>query len=766
MPKWLRIALPIVIILSWIGLAGVGGPYFGKIEEVSSNDLATFLPESAESTTVNQELEKFQDSSSIPLIVVFESDSTLTERQQNQISDAQTAINSSGVAADEVSPPITSENEKAQFIVVPLDSEAELEPIIEEVRGYVEEANPAVEYSFTGPAMFSQDLQKAFAGIDGTLLVVALSVVFVILLVVYRSPILPVLTLIGALAALATAILVVWYLADAEIVLLNGQVQGILFILVIGAATDYSLLYIARYREELTIHKDAWKATAASWRASVEPIFAAGGTVILGLLCLLASDLGSNQALGPVGGIGILFSILVALTFLPAALLLFGRKAFWPRAPKYQGSKKQDNYRANHPVWTKVGDLVRKHPRRIWVSITVVLLVALVGIPQLKAEGVSQENLILGESEARDGQAMLNRNFASGSGSPAYAVVPESDVEQVIAALDEDEGVDSVSVLTSDPERNPAPVGSAADELEADIRQEIESQQDEQLSALRTALEEQLAGAPESAITAAYQQAVANIPSVDSLLERANPFAGVEPKVVDGEVVLSVTLTDVASSVEARETIQRLRDTVQADYPDVKFGGVSAIQLDTNTASDRDIRVIIPLILLAITIVLMLLLRAVVAPILLLLTTVLSFGATIGIAALLFNNVWNFAGADPSVVIFGFVFLVALGIDYNIFLMTRVREETIKLGVREGTIKALVVTGGVITSAGIVLAATFAALYVIPILFLAQIAFIVAFGVLLDTLVVRSLLVPALTLEVGRPMWWPSKLWKQKSKGE
>jgi RND superfamily putative drug exporter len=158
----------------------------------------------------------------------------------------------------------------------------------------------------------------------------------------------------------------------------------------------------------------------------------------------------------------------------------------------------------------------------------------------------------------------------------------------------------------------------------------------------------------------------------------------------------------------------------------------------------------------------MMLLRSIVAPLVLLLTTVLSFGATIGIAAILFNNVWNFAGADPAVIIFGFVFLVALGIDYNIFLMTRAREETIKLGVREGTLKALVVTGGVITSAGIVLAATFAALNVIPILFLAEISFIVAFGVMLDTLIVRSLLVPALTLEIGRPMWWPSKLWKKK----
>ena len=230
---------------------------------------------------------------------------------------------------------------------------------------------------------------------------------------------------------------------------------------------------------------------------------------------------------------------------------------------------------------------------------------------------------------------------------------------------------------------------------------------------------------------------------------------------VDGQVVFQATLKDPASSVQARETISRLRATIQPTHPEVIFGGVSAVQLDTNTASTHDLKIIIPLILLAITSVLMLLLRSVVAPLILLVTTVVSFGATLGIAAFLFNNVWHFPGADPSVIIFGFVFLVALGIDYNIFLMTRVREETIRLGVRQGTLKALVVTGGVITSAGVVLASTFAALYVIPILFLAQIAFIVSFGVLLDTLIIRSLLVPSVTLEIGKKMWWPSRISKK-----
>lgn len=768
-----RIILALALIFAWLGFAGVGGPYFGKIEEVSSNDLATFLPESAESTKVKEQLEKFQDSNTIPAIVVFESKGEkLTQKQQDEIEDISEVLGDSGLASSTISPPQLSDDEKASLVVIPLDSEGEVDEQIAAVKAKIDEGTLSTEYKFTGPAMFSRELERAFAGIDGTLLFVALAVVFVILLVVYRSPVLPIVTLTGAVAALAAAIFVVWHLADAGIVQLNGQVQGILFILVIGAATDYALLYIARYREELTHHRSAWLATKAAWKASFEPILAAGGTVTLGLLCLLASDLASNKALGPVGGIGIAFSILSALTFLPAALLLFGRAGFWPLKPKFTPNKQEVGYRTSHPMWTKVGDLVSKYPRKLWVGITALLVIACFAIPQLDAAGVSQENLVLGESEAKDGQALIDRHFAGGSGSPAYVVVPEAEQNAVVQMLDDDEGIDGVSVLTTDEEKTQAPVGFAREDLIDEIRDEIKKERKESIADLRAKIKKQIksqmAGLPAPIVDKAYKSAVKSaekeIPSVNELVEEADPFKDVKTKVVDGEVVLGATLTDAASSIEARNTIERLRQTVEADHPDVKFGGVSAIQLDTNSASERDLMVIIPLILGAITIVLMLLLRAVVAPIILLLTTVLSFGATIGIAALLFNHLWQFPGADPVVVIFGFVFLVALGIDYNIFLMTRVREENAKLGLRAGTLKALIVTGGVITSAGIVLASTFAALNVIPILFLAQISFIVAFGVMLDTLIVRSLLVPALTLEIGKAIWWPSKLWRKGKK--
>ena len=231
-----------------------------------------------------------------------------------------------------------------------------------------------------------------------------------------------------------------------------------------------------------------------------------------------------------------------------------------------------------------------------------------------------------------------------------------------------------------------------------------------------------------------------------------------KPTVVRGDVLLQATLKDAADSSAAATTVRELRTELAQASPDALVGGVTATAIDTNDASIHDRNLIIPVVLGVILIILMLLLRAVVAPVLLVATTVISFGTALGVSALVFNGIFDFPGADPAVPLFGFIFLVALGIDYNIFLMTRVREESIKHGTREGILRGLAITGGVITSAGLVLAATFAALAVIPILFLAQIAFIVAFGVLLDTFVVRSLLVPALTYDIGRAIWWPSRL--------
>jgi RND superfamily putative drug exporter len=721
--KWLRVLIPTVLIIIWFALSGIGGPYFGKISQVTSNDQTTFLPKSAESTKVNEQISKFQNGKTIPAVIVFSNDTILTSKQVGDITTATAGLKDVKDVTGSISPPVLSDDGKAAFVVVNTASDAEFKTLVPALHSKLDARHIGVDYKVTGPVGFIGDLSKAFAGIDGILLIVALVVVFVILLVVYRSPLLPFIVLFNAISALSAAILIVWHLANIDVIEINGQVQGILFILVIGAATDYSLLFVSRYREELERHIDTWSALWAALKGSFEPILAAGGTVIVGLLCLLLSDLNSNKALGPVGAIGIALAMLSALTFLPAMLAAVGRKAFWPRTPHYQKVPVESVDKKG--AWPRIGAFVSRHPRAIWLTSTVMLVICAFGMIGLKADGISQSDIVLGPSEARDGQNLLNQHFPGGSGTPVQIIASSDKLQQLTTTLESDSGVSSVQVTANDSPSGSMPLGKAA----AKIKQEIH---------------DRLAAMP-------------NVPNVDALAAAAYPFKDAASKVVDGKVLLQATITDSADSTAAQNRIAELRSEVHKVDSSALVGGVTATQLDTNQAAEHDRTVVIPIVLIVITIILMLLLRSITAPLLLLLTTVLSFTATLGIAAMAFNHLFHFPNSDPSVVLYGFVFLVALGIDYNIFLMTRVREESLKLGTKKGVILGLIVTGGVITSAGIVLAATFAALAVIPVLFLVQLAFIVAFGVLLDTTVVRSLLVPSLIYDIGKRAWWPAK---------
>jgi len=702
------VLVPALLILAWVAAAGMGGPLFGKIDEVSSNDRTAYLPESADATQVQELLGEFTDGDSIPAIAVFVADDELSEADLAAVSEAvDDAAQVEGVDS-EVSPAIPSDDGKAAQAFIPIRSDADLGDTVSALARHLDGAVPdAITVHITGPAGFSADLVAGFAGIDGLLLGVALLAVLVILVLVYRSLLLPVVVLSTSLFALCVALLVVWWLAKAGVLLLSGQTQGILFILVIGAATDYALLFVARFREELRRTRDKGAAVASAWKGAFEPIVASGGTVIAGLLCLLLSDLKSNSTLGPVAAIGIAFAMLAALTLLPALLLLFGRAAFWPRRPAYEPEVvAAEDGRPSSGRWARLSRGVARRPRLIWVVTTVVLLAGAAGLTQLNATGVPQSDLVLGASDARDGQVALGEHFPGGSGSPAYVLVDESRLQDAADVLLASDGVDDVTVTSADSPSGAAPVTS--DGIAA-------------------------VGPPGTPAPA--------------------------PTVVDGEVLLQATLTDAADSDAAATTVRDLRTNL--DPLDARVGGVTATSVDTNNASIHDRNLIIPVVLAVILVILMLLLRSVLAPVLLILTTVLSFGTALGISALVFNGVFHFPGADPAVPLFGFVFLVALGIDYNIFLMTRVREESARHGTRDGVLRGLTITGGVITSAGLVLAATFAALSVIPILFLVQLAFIVAFGVLLDTFVVRSLLVPALAYDIGRRIWWPSALWRR-----
>ena len=721
--RWLRIGIPVLLVLIWLVGGSIGGPYFGKVDEVATNDQSSFLPSSAEATQVQERLADFTGGDTIPAAVVVTGDGALTEAQLSDIDELATSIGAvAGVG--EISPALPSDDGEAVQLFVPIDSSGDVGETVAAVREVIADDLPAgLDAWVTGPAGFTADLVAGFLGIDGLLLGVALGAVFIILVIVYRSPLLPILVLLTSTFALCVALLTVWWLAKAGVFVLNGQVQGILFILVIGAATDYALLYVARFREAIGRGEARWKATTSAWRGAFEPILASGGTVIAGLLCLLLSDLATNRALGPIASIGIVFAVLSALTFLPALLALTGRAAFWPFIPK-PGARTDPGDAAealvtdpHAPVkgfWSRQARLIARHARPVWIVTTVVLIAAAAGVLQLKADGVPQSDLVLGASEARDGQDVLAQHFAAGSGSPAYVIVPEDRVADAVQVLTDAEGIDSIAAVSQDAASGQ--IGVALDG--GDVVYTV-------------------AGPPQ-----------------------ASGAPAPTPAVAGGDVLLVATLTDEADSLAAEDAVRSLR-TALADELGAGttfVGGPTAIDLDTNDTSIRDRTVIIPVILVVILVILMLLLRAVVAPLLLIASVILSFGSALGVSALIFNHVFDFPGADPAVPLYGFVFLVALGVDYNIFLMSRVREESLRHGTRPGILRGLVATGGVITSAGLVLAATFAALGVIPILFLAQLAFIVAFGVLLDTFVVRSLLVPAAAYDRGRVIWWPSKL--------
>ncbi|MBA2416711.1 MAG: MMPL family transporter [Geodermatophilaceae bacterium] len=679
--RWL---LPAVLVILWLAVGGPLGSFQGKLAGVQENDNSAFLPAEAESTQVIELQRKFSDEEVLPAIVIYERTSGLTREDQAAVADDAVEFADLVGVLGEVSPPIPSEDGQALQVIVPIDANLgdDIIDVVEEVRAVADDSGP--DSFVTGPAGILGDFVVAFESIDGLLLIVTAAVVALILVLVYRSPLLPVIVLVAVGLALGTASAIVYALTSAGVITLNGQSQGILLVLVFGAATDYALLLISRYREELRRHESKYDALRVALRATALPILASGGTVMVGVLCLLFSELNSNRGLGPVAAIGIASSLLVQLTFLPAVLALFGRAAFWPVRPRHGSDDGEQR-----GIWARVAALVGRRPRAVWVSSAAVLLVAAAFVTQLNTSGIAQTDVFLTDVPSVAGQEALGRHYPAGTGSPAVIVGDADALDELVSAVEDIDGVGTVTAVSENP-----------------------------------------AGPP-----------------------------GAPAQVVDGLVQLNAVLDDPADSKAAVETVRELREVVH-DVPDAAglVGGFTAIQLDTQDTAARDQSVIIPIITAVIFVILALLLRALVAPVLLIATVVLSFLATLGVSALVFEGIFGFPGSDPGVVLFGFIFLVALGIDYNIFLMTRVREESLRVGTRQGVLTGLRVTGGVITSAGVVLAATFSALGVLPLLFLAQIAFIVAFGVLLDTTIVRSLLVPALTLEIGEKVWWPSSL--------
>lgn len=686
--------LPLIVVVAWLFVGGPLGSFSGKLAEVQENDNAAFLPETAESTRALDILTRFADEEAIPTTVVATRGSGLTKADNRVLQQYVKELGDvDNLVEGGVSPLQVSEDNKAAQIVVTSSAKdgQMVQDTVDQIREIVADPPGGLTVLVGGQGGVLGDFITAFGAIDGVLLLVALGVVLLILLVVYRSPVLPVVVLVSAMLGLGVASAVIYGLAKADLLTLSGQSQGILFILAVGAATDYSLLIVARFREELRDRESKYDAMRAAYRGAVEPILASGATVILGLLCLLLSDLASLSGLGPVGAIGIAGSMLSSLTLLPAALVLLGRKAFWPMPPAF-GSEHTDT----RGLWGRLARLISKHARPVWLVTFAALAIAAAFVPTLNEKQIPQTDFFLTDVDSVRAQEIIDAHFASDDVNPIQLVVPADDVAATVDLVTDHDGI----------ARSTSPMQ----------------------------------------------------PTVLVLPDSTDPMS---PKVVDGRSIVFAALADPADSAAANDAVESLRKDLDAVSPDILVGGATAINMDVRDTTFHDRLRVIPAILFVIFVVLALLLRSLVAPLVLMVANVLSFGSTLGISAVLFNHVFDFAATDPSTPLIGFVFLVALGIDYSIFLMTRVREEVIRQGTHPGILKGLSVTGGVITSAGVVLAATFAALGVIPLLFLAQIGFIVAFGVLLDTLVVRSLLVPALAHDIGRVVWWPSRLAKE-----
>jgi RND superfamily putative drug exporter len=497
--------------------------------------------------------------------------------------------------------------------------------------------------------------------------------VAVVLLITYRSPVLWLLPLISVGIAVEVGSAVVYLLAKSSVLLVNGETASILYVLLFGVGTDYGLLIISRYREELHRHEARRDAMAAAARQALPPVVASAATVTIALLCLLAAQLNSTHGMGPVLAIGVVVTFGVMATLLPALLVICGRWVFWPFIPRYRADAARPV--AEHRAWSTVAGLVARRPRVIWPVTVLVLGILAVGITSLHT-GLTNQQSFITAPESIAGEQVIAAHFPAGLSAPVNVYAKQAAAPAVLAAVRSTPGV------------------------------------------------------------ASAQQVAAS----------------------DGWVQVNAVLTAQPDSPPAEQTVVRLRQaTGGVPGADALVGGQTATTLDTNNAEGHDERVIIPLVLAVVFCILVVLLQALIAPLLLVICAALSYAAALGAAALLFHAIGH-PNADPSVPLFGFLFLVALGVDYTIFYITRAKEEAARVGHRAGAAGALVVTGGVITSAGLVLAATFSVLTVLPAVFTVQLGLLVAVGVLLDTFGVRALLVSSLTIDIGPRIWWPGRL--------
>ncbi|HTZ24834.1 MAG TPA: MMPL family transporter, partial [Streptosporangiaceae bacterium] len=589
--KWL-------VIVFWLIVVAVTGSLAGKLQGAERNDASSYLPASAESTQELNLQAKFTSPNLNPAVVVYTRSSGITAADFRKAQADAHRFAALPAVHGRVVGPIPSKDHQALETIVGADLgyKANISGFISGLNATAA-SDPGLAVHITGPAASAADEIKIFKGIDTTLLFATLAVVIALLLLTYRSPVLWVLPIMSAGVALTVAEAVI-YLLTRHGLTVNGQSAGILVVLVLGAGTDYALLLIARYREELRRHEDRHEAMAIALRRAGPAIMASAATVIAGMLCLLVADSADISGLGPVAAIGIAVGLIAMITLLPALLVIFGRWVFWPIRPRFSSAEPTAS-----GLWARTGHAIAGRPRLVWVVTGVLLGCASLGLIGFKVGSLTTAQSFRGTPASVAGEQVLARHFPAGGGEPV------------------------------------AVIGNAR-------------------------------------ATAALRGAMAATPGIAAVSA---------PETRDGLVYLQGTLTSQPVSQAAFSTVSRVRNAVhKIPGADATVGGGTAVTMDVESYATRDRNVIIPLVLLVVMIILGLLLRAVVAPLVLIGTVILSFGAALGLSALAFRHLFGFAGEDTSVPLFIFVFLVALGIDYNIFLMTRVREETIRSGPRQG----------------------------------------------------------------------------------
>jgi len=659
-----------------VGLAVIVGLFSLPVQENEASTVGG-LSDKYQTTQVQELLEEFPDAQqSTALIVVSRTDGTgMNDADRAALADISAAAAQAGVSTPPAQvPPIVSDNGLVALVPVTLQAASDdgdaVGAEVESLREAISAAAPqGLSAELTGGAAFTADLAGVFSGANFTLLTVTAAVVALLLLITYRSPWLWMVPLAIVATVEQLALRMVDFLAPVSGIEVDPSAVGITSVLVFGAATNYALLLIARYREELRVHESVFEAMGVALRRTREAIIASGGTVILALLTLLFTDTLSYRGLGFSAAVGIVFAILSALFLLPVALVLLGRKLFWPFVPKVGDAAREGKF------WGRLGEATARRPKTIAGIAVVVLLVMASGLFSAKI-GLSENEQFTEKPQAVTAAETLATGFPAGSTSPVTVLVNSDSADAAAAELGGLEGVETATVAS---EHN---------------------------------------GLTRIDLVSSYE----------------------------------------AGSAEANAFIEELR-TDLGEHPEYEgiVGGEAAERVDQLAANTHDIILVVSLVIVLVFLVLLILLRSLVAPVLLVASVLLTFFASTGVSWLLFVNVLGFPALDTLTLLYSFLFLVALGVDYNIFLVTRARENAAVLGTRKGMLAALRSTGGVITSAGILLAAVFAVLGVLPLVTLTQVGITVAIGVLLDTLVVRTVVVPALAFVLGDKFWWPGR---------